>query len=156
MQPVPNSQNQHSTPNGTSNGDAKTHSLRLAIPLDHPEATTCMPESWVRATMVIRLNSLLGGASGVQLDTVETLTGLMNSDIIPLMPLRGSISASGDLSPLSYIAGAMQGAPGLSVYAGSRGRGERRCVRADKALAEAGIKPIQLGPKEGECVRHAF
>ncbi|KAL8393131.1 hypothetical protein RB599_005586 [Gaeumannomyces hyphopodioides] len=152
LQPALRSQNQHATSNGTSNGDAKAHSLQLSIPLDHPEATTCMPESWVRATMLIRLNSLLGGASGVQPATVETLVSLLNSDIVPLMPLRGSISASGDLSPLSYIAGAMQGAPGLSVYTGSRGSGGRRCIRADKALAEAGIRPIQLGPKEGLAI----
>ncbi|EJT80844.1 phenylalanine and histidine ammonia-lyase [Gaeumannomyces tritici R3-111a-1] len=152
LQPALRSQDQHATSNGTRNGHVKAHSLQLSIPLDHPEATTCMPESWVRATMLIRLNSLLGGASGVQPVTVETLVSLLNNDIVPLMPLRGSISASGDLSPLSYIAGAMQGAPGLSVYTGSRSSDGRRCVRADKALGEADIKPIHLGPKEGLAI----
>lgn len=84
-------------------------SARTTLPLDDPIATTSMPESWVRASMLIRLNSLASGASGVKSSTIETLAQLLEKDIVPRIPLRGSISASGDLSPLSYLGSLMQG-----------------------------------------------
>jgi phenylalanine ammonia-lyase len=92
-----------------------------------------MPESWTRASMLIRLNSLANGVSGVRPSVVGTFVRLLNEDIVPLVPLRGSISASGDLSPLSYIAGLMQGKPALLAYVGSRSE-PRRVIRADQAL----------------------
>lgn len=101
--------------------------------------------------MLIRLNSLANGASGVRPGVVDTLMQLLNKDIVPLVPLRGSISASGDLSPLSYIAGLMQGKPALSAYAGSRSE-PRRVIRADQALKEAAIQPLDIGPKEGLAI----
>lgn len=71
------------------------------LPLNDPLATTCMPESWARASMLIRLNSLAGGASGVRVDIAESLVSLLNKDIVPRILVRGSISASGDLSALA-------------------------------------------------------
>ena len=121
-----------------------------SLPLDHPIASTCMPESWVRASILIRLNSLASGTSGVKIDTIQSLVQLLENDIIPIIPLRGSISASGDLSPLSYIAGTMQGKPSLTVWTGDKV--ERQVARADVALARASIKPIQFGPKEGLAI----
>ena len=125
---------------------------RTALPLQDPFATTSMPEAWVRAFMLIRLNSLSTGISGVQSSTLETLALLLEKDIIPLVPLRGSISASGDLSPLSYLGALMQGTPSVSVWMGSRAAGERRLESADKALAALSIKPIRLGAKEGLAI----
>ena len=83
--------------------DAMTLFVDTVMPLDDREAATSMPEAWVRAAMLIRLNSLSRGASGVKLVTVQTLAKLVEMDIIPKVPLRGSISASGDLSPPSYV-----------------------------------------------------
>lgn len=121
-----------------------------ALAVNHPDAATCMPETWVRASMLVRLNSLAGGASGVRLSVVETLADLVNKDIVPTVPLRGSISASGDLSPLSYIGGVMQGKPSLTVWTGERlSNGSRRIVQARTALLEAKVQPVILGPKEG-------
>ena len=120
-----------------------------ALPLDDPIAATCMPESWVRGAMLVRLNSLASGASGVEISTIEALRQLIEHDITPRIPIRGSISASGDLSPLSYVAGVMQGKPTLTAWAGSRENGQRGIVRADVALAEAELLPIKLGAKEG-------
>ena len=120
-----------------------------ALPLDDPMAATCMPESWVRGAMLVRLNSLASGASGVEISTIEALRKLIEHDITPRIPIRGSISASGDLSPLSYVAGVMQGKPTLTAWVGSRESGQRRIVRADAALAEAELLPIKLGAKEG-------
>lgn len=125
---------------------------RTALPLDDPIATTSMPESWVRASMLIRLNSLASGASGVKSSTLLTIAKLLEKDIVPRIPLRGSISASGDLSPLSYLGGLMQGSPSISAWTGSRSTGDRRTRRADHALAESSIAPIKLGAKEGLAI----
>jgi phenylalanine ammonia-lyase len=109
-----------------------------------------MPESWVRAMMLIRLNSLVSGASGVRLATIETMFQLLRQNIIPLVPMRGSISASGDLSPLSYIGSTVQGKPNVLVMAGEEDN--RQVSRADTAMAAKSIPKIHLGPKEGLAI----
>lgn len=108
-----------------------------------------MPESWIKASVLVRLNSLAHGASGVLHSTVEALLQLLQKDIVPRVPLRGSISASGDLSSLAYIAGVLQGKPSLSVWTGNRANGQRRIEQADIALAEHSIDPVVLGAREG-------
>lgn len=119
-----------------------------ALPLDFPLASTSMPESWVRAAMLVRLNSLASGFSGIREETIRTLHQILEEGITPLVPLKGSISASGDLSPLSYIGGVVQGKPGLDVWIRNT-NGARSLRRADVALAEKNIKPVSLGAKEG-------
>ena len=123
-----------------------------ALPLNDPAAATCMPESWVRASMLIRLNSLASGASGVRLSTIDTLAQLLQKNVVPRIPIRGSISASGDLSPLSYIGGVMQGKPSVTAWIGDRLPGARHMARADLALAMHSINPVKLGPKEGLAI----
>ena len=108
-----------------------------------------MPECWIRASILLRLNSLAHGASGIIYAVVERLLQLLQRDIIPRVPIRGSISASGDLSPLAYVGGVLQGKPSLSVWTGNRTNGQRRVERADIALAEVCIDPIVLGAREG-------
>ena len=125
---------------------------RTALLLQDPSATISMPEAWVRAFMLIRLHSLSTGDSAIQSSTLETLALLLEKDIIPLVPLRGSISEFGDLSPLSYLGALMQGEPSVSVWMGSRLAGERRVEWADKALVDLSIKPIRLGAKEGLAI----
>ena len=102
--------------------------------------------------MLIRLNSLASGVSGVRTSTIENLAQLLEKDIVPRIPLRGSISASGDLSPLSYLGGLMQGSPSITAWTGSRRTGDRQIKRADHALAESSVPPIKLGPKEGLAI----
>ena len=80
------------------------------------------------------------------------MVDLLKHDILPRIPLRGSISASGDLSPLSYIAGTLSGKRTLTVSIPSDRGERRRFVTADVALAHASIAPIRLGPKEGLAV----
>jgi phenylalanine ammonia-lyase len=138
----------YSTPSRLSNDAKKTTSAEI-LSLDN-QTSNQMPEAWVRGTMLIRLNSLSSGASGVRLATVQTLYKLLEENIVPLTPLRGSISASGDLSPLSYIGGTMQGKPNLLVWAGPPSN--RRVIRADCALAEKSIPKVRLGPKEGLAI----
>ena len=83
-------------------------------------ATLSIPEAWVRASILVRVNSLARGHSGVRSAVLEGLISLLNHNIIPVVPLRGSISASGDLIPLSYIAGALQGKRGINVFTSMR------------------------------------
>ena len=127
--------------------------VQSSLPLNDPLAATCMPESWARASMIIRLNSLSGGASGIRVDIAESLADLLNKDVVPRIPIRGSISASGDLSALAWIGAVMQGKSSATASAGPRNvDGARRVMRADAALEEAGIAPISLHAKEGLAV----
>lgn len=103
-----------------------------------------LPEEWVRGAMAIRINSLLRGHSAVRWEVLERLVGLLNSNAIPIVPLRGSISASGDLSPLSYIAGAVTGHPGIHCFIGP----ERKTVTSKDALAFCGLQPVEFRAKE--------
>jgi phenylalanine ammonia-lyase len=107
-----------------------------------------MPEAWVRGMMVIRCNYIARGHSGVRHSIMESIVELLNRDLIPLIPLRGSISASGDLSPLSYIAGVLEANPDILVWAGDRKAG-RGLITSPEALSLSNIEPITFGPKEG-------
>ncbi|KAF7861801.1 hypothetical protein EAF04_007684 [Stromatinia cepivora] len=132
------------TPNGSIETARSWHKKRL--PADH-DTVTYMPKSWVRASILIRINSLAKGHSGVRLVLIQRLLDLLSNDIIPLIPLRGSISASEDLMPLSYIGGALTGSCKTLVWT-KLGQGST----ADIALKEASLEPIILGPKEGLAI----
>ena len=80
-------QHQHAGVISTEEGD----SLPLLDPLDH----STMPESWVRGAILIRMNSLIRGHSGVRMELIQQMGHLLREHITPLVPLRGSISASG-------------------------------------------------------------
>ncbi|KAJ5648139.1 phenylalanine ammonia-lyase [Penicillium lividum] len=103
-----------------------------------------VPVPVVRAAMLTRCNSLLRGHSSVRIEVVEYMLALLRNSMTPVVPLRGSISASGDLMPLSYIAGALEGNPDISVH---KGNGE--IIGADQALKELNLEPLVFGPKEG-------
>ena len=115
---------------------------------ENPPELSYIPYTWARAAVLIRLNSLVKGFSGVRPVITERLKDLLRYDIIPIIPLRGSISASGDLSPLSYIAGALQGKRSIRVF--SKSRPWR--LTADCASAQAKLQPIILQPKEGLAI----
>lgn len=122
----------------------ESDSLPLLDPLNH----STMPESWVRGAILIRMNSLIRGHSGVRLELIEQMGHLLRKHITPLVPLRGSISASGDLSPLSYIAGTLIGNPSISTICRSTTSKTRSLLPANKALAQHNIEPLTLGSKE--------
>ncbi|KAE8137967.1 L-Aspartase-like protein [Aspergillus pseudotamarii] len=105
----------------------------------------CMPVPIVRAAMLTRCNSLLRGHSAVRVQVVEHILTLLAHGLTPVVPLRGSISASGDLTPLAYIAGALEGNPDISVHNAA----DDQIIPADEALKEAGLVPLDFGPKEG-------
>ncbi|KAF9256984.1 phenylalanine ammonia-lyase [Marasmius fiardii PR-910] len=119
-----------------------------ALPLLDPVGSTVMPEAWVRAAILIRMNSLIRGHSGVRWELVDKMNQLLTANITPVVPLRGSISASGDLSPLSYIAGTLCGNPSIRVFNGPRVFGARQISPSRDALATHNIDPIPLASKE--------
>ncbi|EIT78629.1 phenylalanine and histidine ammonia-lyase [Aspergillus oryzae 100-8] len=106
-----------------------------------------VPVPWVRAAMLVRCNSNARGHSAVTLSVIKSILQLLESHITPVVPLRGSISASGDLIPLSYIAGAIEGNPDVYVHVQKSHRSQ--IISSRDALLSAGMEPQVLGPKEG-------
>jgi histidine ammonia-lyase len=100
-----------------------------------------LPVPVVRLVMALKLANLAQGASGVRWSTIEVLAACLAQDLVPVIPGQGSAAASGDLAPLAHMAAAMIGI-------GEFFTGAER-VPAAKALAQAGIGPLTLGPKEG-------
>ena len=113
--------------------------------IDH--MTTSMPLAWVRGLMLSRVNSLLRGHSAVSMPVISAIVRLLNHDLIPVVPLRGSISASGDLGPLSYVAAVLQGNPDVFVRTKGPSSGEEN-ISSVEALGRAGLEPIKLAAKE--------
>jgi len=101
-----------------------------------------LPRDVVRAAMAIRVNALSKGHSGVRASVVELLCELLARDLVPYVPSRGSLGASGDLAPSAHLVLAMMGEG--EVFGPD---GEPRL--AGEALAEAGLEPIVLQAKEG-------
>ncbi|HTH74250.1 MAG TPA: aromatic amino acid ammonia-lyase [Trinickia sp.] len=94
-----------------------------------------------RAVIAARLNSLAYGYSGVRVVLLERLADLINFDILPRIPAEGSVGASGDLTPLSYVAAALVGERDVQFDA--------RVRPAAGVWSELGRTPLQLAPKEG-------
>jgi histidine ammonia-lyase len=95
----------------------------------------------VRAMLAIRINTLMRGHSGIRVSTLQALVELLNRDVIPVIPEKGSVGASGDLAPLSHLAIVLLG-EGEAFYQGERMSG------AD-ALQRAKLTPVRLSFKEG-------
>ncbi|GKZ24730.1 hypothetical protein AbraIFM66951_011853 [Aspergillus brasiliensis] len=107
----------------------------------------CMPAPYVKAAMLVRCNSLVNGHSAVRPVVIRHILKMAAADFTPVVPLRGSISASGDLTPLAYIAGAVEGNPDIFVDCGPKNN--NMILPSDEALAKLSLKPISFFPKEG-------
>ena len=95
----------------------------------------------VRAMLVIRINTLMRGHSGIRVETLQALAAMLNSGIVPVVPAKGSVGASGDLAPLSHLAIVLLGG-GEAFYEGER-------MPGSEALKRAGLQPVKLSFKEG-------
>jgi histidine ammonia-lyase len=95
----------------------------------------------VRLMMALKLASLAQGASGVRPETLGFLEAMLARGLTPIVPAQGSVGASGDLAPLAHMAATMIGV--------GEARVGDRVAPAAEALAEVGLAPIALGPKEG-------
>ncbi|KAJ6069826.1 hypothetical protein N7499_011713 [Penicillium canescens] len=105
-----------------------------------------MPPAWARAAIVARTNQNLRGHSAIRKSVLSSLIDLLKNDITPLIPLRGTISASGDLMPMAYIAGAIMGNPDVFVQMGKGA--DAKIMPSSEALKITGLAPSGLGPKE--------
>jgi histidine ammonia-lyase len=97
-----------------------------------------------RAVLAARLQSLAQGVSGVSVELLEQLTAFLAHDVLPQIPAEGSVGASGDLTPLSYVAAALCGERNV-LFQG-------RIQPAAEALATLGRAPLRLRPKEGLAI----
>jgi histidine ammonia-lyase len=100
-----------------------------------------IPRGHARLLMALKLLSLGRGASGVRLEIVDLIEAMLDKGVTPVIPAQGSVGASGDLAPLAHMAAAMMG-HGEAEFGG-------KVMSGDKALAAAGLTPVELGPKEG-------
>ncbi|HEY3205651.1 MAG TPA: histidine ammonia-lyase [Gaiellaceae bacterium] len=99
------------------------------------------PDEVVRAAMLLRANTLAKGYSGARPEVVELLLECLNRGLVPHVPSRGSVGASGDLAPLAHLALPLVG-EGEASYGGQR-------LTGAEALAAAGLAPLELEAKEG-------
>ncbi|WP_299196724.1 histidine ammonia-lyase [uncultured Amphritea sp.] len=116
--------------------------LQRSIVLSHAAGVgELMAESTVRLMMTLKINSLARGFSGIRLEIIEALIKLVNAEVYPCVPQKGSVGASGDLAPLAHMSTVLLG-EGEVTYNGERMSGA-------EGLRIAGLEPIALAPKEG-------
>jgi histidine ammonia-lyase len=122
--------------------DAQLELLQRNLILSHSVGTgQAMSPACVRLLMLTKAASLARGMSGVRPVVIETLLALLNAGIMPHIPVKGSVGASGDLAPLSHMTLALMGEGPVSVNGQS--------LPAADALKAAGIAPLSLAAKEG-------
>ncbi|MBL8672629.1 MAG: histidine ammonia-lyase [Alphaproteobacteria bacterium] len=116
--------------------------LQRNLVLSHATGTgPLLDDSIVRVILALKAVSLARGLSGVRWTVIERLVACCNAGVLPEIPGKGSVGASGDLAPLAHVAAALIGV--------GKARVDGRSVPAAAALAAAGIAPLDLGPKEG-------
>ncbi|TKK23026.1 histidine ammonia-lyase [Enterobacter cancerogenus] len=95
----------------------------------------------VRLMMVLKINSLARGFSGIRLSVIQALMALVNANVYPWIPAKGSVGASGDLAPLAHMS--------LLLLGEGKARWQGEWLPAKEALQKAGLTPITLAAKEG-------
>ncbi|WP_409524412.1 histidine ammonia-lyase [Nitrincola sp. MINF-07-Sa-05] len=117
-------------------------SLQRSLVLSHATGIgAAISDDLVRLIMVLKVNSLARGFSGIRRKVIDALITLINAEIYPCIPVKGSVGASGDLAPLAHMSAVLLG-EGKARY-----RGE--WLSASEALLVAGLEPLALAPKEG-------
>lgn len=120
----------------------KLEQLQENLILSHCTGTgEFLNDTVVRLILVLKINALAQGYSGVRRDLIEALVALLNNEIYPRIPAKGSVGASGDLAPLAHFSAVLLGYGEVSV------KGE--VLPASEGLKQAGLAPMKLAPKEG-------
>ncbi|ELV2781460.1 TPA: histidine ammonia-lyase [Enterobacter cloacae] len=109
-----------------------SHAAGVGQPLD---------DEIVRLMMVLKINSLARGFSGIRLSVIQALIALVNAEVYPWIPAKGSVGASGDLAPLAHMS--------LLLLGEGQARWQGEWLPAKEALKKAGLAPITLAAKEG-------
>jgi histidine ammonia-lyase len=99
------------------------------------------PDDVVRAAMLLRANALAKGYSGARVETAELLVECLERGVLPYVPSRGSVGASGDLAPLAHLA--------LPLIGEGKAWVDGELCAGDEALARVGLEPLRLRAKEG-------
>lgn len=116
--------------------------LQRSIVLSHAAGTgDLLSDHIVRLILVLKINSLARGFSGVRLETINALIKLVNANIYPCIPAKGSVGASGDLAPLAHMSAVLLGV--------GHARFQGKIITAEDALNKIQLKPLTLAPKEG-------
>ena len=116
--------------------------LQKSIVLSHAAGIgEFMPDETVRLMMVLKINSLARGFSGIRLKVIQALIDLVNSQVYPCVPQKGSVGASGDLAPLAHMSTVLLGE--------GQARHNGKIISGLEAMKIAGLEPITLAPKEG-------
>lgn len=103
-----------------------------------------MPEEIVRIMMLIKIISLSQGYSGIRLQTLQLLIDLFNQHIVPVVPSKGSVGASGDLAPLAHMA--------LVLIGEGEAFTDSKRMKSEDALKSQGLEAVQLRAKEGLAI----
>jgi histidine ammonia-lyase len=123
---------------------AKIKQLQFNLIVSHAAGVgDLLPAEVVRAMMLLRANTLAKGYSGVRIEVVEVLLKMLDNQICPLIPSKGSVGCSGDLAPLAHMTLVIMGR-GRAYY-----KDNKRSVSGSVALRRSGINPISLSAKEG-------
>ncbi|WP_434998428.1 histidine ammonia-lyase [Vibrio scophthalmi] len=116
--------------------------LQKSIVLSHAAGIgQLMADETVRLMMVLKINSLARGYSGIRLSVIQALIELVNTQVYPCVPQKGSVGASGDLAPLAHMSTILLGE--------GQARHNGKIISGAEALNIAGLQPITLAPKEG-------
>jgi histidine ammonia-lyase len=122
--------------------DARLAELQRALVLSHSAGTgPLLDDAVVRLVIALKVASLARGHSGVRWSVIEALLAMANAGIVPSIPAQGSVGASGDLAPLAHLSAVLIGEGEVKV--------DGRTLPGREALAQAGLQPVALGPKEG-------
>lgn len=116
--------------------------LQRSLVLSHAAGVgEALDDAMVRLIMVLKINSLARGYSGIRRKVIDSLISLVNAEVYPHIPLKGSVGASGDLAPLAHMS--------LLLLGESKARSQGVWLPAAEALAKAGLEPLTLAAKEG-------
>ncbi len=110
-----------------------------------------LPPFIVKIMMLLRVNALASGHSGIRLETLELLIAMINNNIIPVIPSQGSVGSSGDLAPLSHLVLAMIGKGEAQIYKDvmKDDLHKVKVLKSSFALKKFGLTPVKLAAKEG-------